>query len=81
MEGVWKNIEGDEKSLVNGLILVAAALVHYQKDEDEVCISIFRRALEKLQNSKGQYHNIDIDRIKKLVIEMIDSKEISSFLI
>jgi len=81
LEGVWKNIEGDEKSLVNGLILVAAALVHYQKDEDEVCISIFRRALEKLQNSKGQYHNIDIDRIKKLVIEMIDSKEISSFLI
>ena len=81
LEGVWKTIEGDEKSLVNGLILVAAGLVHYQKDEDDVCISIFKRALEKLKNSEGQYHNIDVDRIKKLVIEMINNKEIFSFVI
>jgi len=81
LEGVWKTIDGDEKKLVNGLILVAAGLVHYQKDEDDVCISIFRRALEKLENAKGKYHNIDIDRIKKLVIEMINSKEIFSFVI
>ena len=44
LEGVWKSIDGDEKKLVNGLILVAAGLVHYQKDEDETCISIFNRA-------------------------------------
>ena len=81
LEGVWKTIDGDEKKLVNGLILVAAGLVHYQKDEDDVCISIFKRALEKLENAKGKYYNIDIDRVKKLVIEMINSKEIFSFLI
>ena len=81
LEGVWKTIDGEEKKLVNGLILVAAGLVHYQKDEDDTCISIFKRALEKLQNSKGMYHKIDIDRIKKLVIEMINSKEIFSFVI
>jgi hypothetical protein len=66
-EGVWKNCDGDEKSLVQGLILVAAGLVHYQKDEDTICISIFNRALEKLENSNGQYHNIDIEKIKKTV--------------
>ena len=81
LEGVWKTIDGDEKKLVNGLILVAAGLVHYQKDEDDTCISIFKRALEKLQNSKGTYHKIDIDRIKKLVTEMINSNEIFSFVI
>ena len=81
LEGVWKSIDGDEKSLVNGLILVAAGLVHYQKYEDDICISIFKRALDKLQNSKGKYHNIDIDRIKKLVINMINTKEIFSFMI
>ena len=32
----WKQIDGDEKKLVNGLILVAAGLVHYQKDEDQI---------------------------------------------
>jgi hypothetical protein len=81
LEGVWKNCNGDEKFLVQGLILVAAGLVHYQKDEDYICISIFNRALEKLKNSSGNYHNIDIDKIKKTVTEMICSKNVSSFLI
>ena len=77
----WKNCDGNEKFLVQGLILVAAGLVHYQKDEDAICISIFNRALEKLENSNGQYYNIDIDKIKKTVTEMINSKDVSSFLI
>ena len=81
LEGVWKNCDGDEKFLVQGLILVAAGLVHYQKDEDSICISIFNRALEKLENSNGQYYNIDINKIKKTVNEMIISKDVSSFLI
>ena len=73
--------DGDEKFLVQGLILVAAGLVHYQKDEDGICISIFNRALAKLEKSSGKYHNIDIDKIKKTVTYMINSKEVSSFLI
>ena len=81
LEGVWKNCDGYEKFLVQGLILVAAGLVHYQKDEDTICISIFNRALEKLENSNGEYYNIDIDKIKKTITEMINSKDVSSFLI
>ena len=81
LEAVWKNCDGNEKFLVQGLILIAAGLVHYQKDEDDICLSIFRRALEKLENSNDKYHNIDIDKIKKIVTGMINSKEVSSFLI
>ena len=40
-----------EKDLVQGIILVAAAFVHHQKFEDDICSSIFSRALEKLNNS------------------------------
>ena len=80
-EGVWKNCDGNEKFLVQGLILVAAGLVHYQKDEDSICVSIFNRALEKLENSSGNYYNIDIDKIKKTINEMINSKDVTSFLI
>ena len=65
--------------LINGLILVAAALVHYQKDEDDTCISIFNRALEKLDTSNGMYYEIDVDRVKLLVQDMIKSKKISTF--
>ena len=79
LEGVWKQIAGDEKKLVNGLILVAAGLVHYQKDEDDTCISIFNRALEKLEISNGIYHEIDVDRVKSLVQDMIKTKKISTF--
>ena len=68
-----------KKKLVNGLILVAAALVHYQKDEDDTCISIFNRALEKLDTSNGMYYEIDVDRVKLLVQDMIKSKKISTF--
>ena len=81
LEGVWKNCDGNEKFLVQGLILVAAGLVHYQKDEDSICISIFNRALEKLENSSGNYYDIDIDKIKEIITEMINSKNVSSFLI
>ena len=81
LEGVWKSIDGDEKKLVNGLILVAAGLVHYQKDEDETCISIFNRALEKLQYSSGMYYKIDVDRVKSLVLDMIKTKKIFTFAI
>ena len=79
LEGVWKQIDGDEKKLVNGLILVAAGLVHYQKDEDDTCISIFSRALNKLETSNGMYHKIDVDRVKLLVQNMITTREISTF--
>ena len=81
LEGVWKQIAGDEKKLVNGLILVAAGLVHYQKDEDDTCISIFNRALDKLETSNGLYHEIDVDRVKSLVLDMIKTKKISTFAI
>jgi len=79
LESVWKNIIDEEKRLVNGLILVAAGLVHYQKDEDDICISIFNRALEKLHNSSGVYHHIDVDRIKSFLLDMIKTKKISTF--
>ena len=81
LEAVWKNCTGNEKFLVQGLILVAAGLVHYQKYEDDICISIFNRALAKLENSNGKYHDINIDKIKETITKMINSKDVSSFLI
>ena len=44
-EGVWKGCYEGEKDLVQGIILAAAGLVHYQKSEDTICLSIFGRAL------------------------------------
>ena len=80
LEGAWKQSKDNEKELILGLILVAAALVHYQKAEDEICLSVFGRALEKLHDKSGKYSGINIDHVKQKVIEMLDKKEISTFM-
>jgi hypothetical protein len=74
LEGVWKRSSGLEKDLLNGLILIAAALVHDQKNEKEICISILDSATRKLCGIHGNYYEIDMDliknNIKKILIEM-----------
>ena len=80
LEGAWKISNGEEKELIQGLILVAAALVQYQKAEDDICLSVLGRALEKLHDKSGQYCRINVDDVKQKVIEMLDKKEIFTFI-
>ncbi|NOJ28977.1 MAG: DUF309 domain-containing protein [Nitrososphaeraceae archaeon] len=75
LENVWKKSFGDEKILLNGIILIAAAFVHFQKDENDVCLSILNRAFNKLRNFEGKYYGIDIDRINDIVNNDILSKK------
>lgn len=79
MEGAWKQCTGSEKELIQGLILIAAAFVHYQKDENKICLSVLARAFKKLDNKSGKYHGVDVDSTKLKVIEMIDKKAITTF--
>ena len=81
LEGVWKGASGNEKSVLNGIILVAAAFVHDEKDEPEVCLSILERARKKLEGTGGKYHGIDIDRTKDRISEIINSGKITRFTI
>jgi len=81
LECVWKKAYGDEKDLLNGLILVAAALVHYQKNEKDIALSIMRRALKKLTAANEKYFGIDVVSIKSQVSEMVKSSTIQNFTI
>ena len=81
LEGVWKKAYGDEKDLLNGLILVAAAFVHYQKNEKDIALSIMRRALKKLTTVNEKYFGIDVVSIKSQVSEMVKSSTIRTFTI
>ncbi|MDE1862170.1 MAG: DUF309 domain-containing protein [Thaumarchaeota archaeon] len=81
LEGVWKSTYEGEKDLVQGIILVAAALVHHQKAEDGICLSILVRAMEKLTGATGAYHGIDVDKFKKTVAKMIENRDIRAFAI
>ena len=76
LEGVWKKSAGKEKQLLNGLILVAAAFVHYQKNESKIALSIMTRALEKLRLANGNYFQINVDSLKQEIGRILKSNTI-----
>lgn len=74
LEVVWKQAEGDEKKLLNGVILVAAALVHFQKGENEICMNILKRADDKIKSGKEEeYYRIKLDSLKENLRKIIDT--------
>ena len=78
-EGVWKKCFGREKELVQGIILIAVAFAHAQKDELSIGIGMLSRALEKLGASPSTYHSIDVDRIRNKAIKMQETKSLAIF--
>ena len=78
-EGAWKKCYGKEKSLVQGIILVAVAFAHSQKNDADIGINMFGRALDKIGDFRGLYHNIDVDRIRKKITAMRHSGEMALF--
>jgi uncharacterized protein len=79
LESVWKNAHHEDRDLLNGIILVAAAFVHDEKDEYSICIAILSRAMEKLSQAKGLYFEMNLDEIKKLVLRIIETGKIERF--
>jgi len=79
LESVWKDAHHEEKDLLNGIILIAAAFVHDEKDESSICIAILSRAMKKLSNARGLYFGMDLDVIKRLVSQIIETRKVKRF--
>ena len=79
LEGVWKKCYGKEKELVQGIILLAVAFAHRQKDESSIGLGMLGRALEKLGDSPAVYGNIDVNRIRNKIKEMQSTKDLAIF--
>jgi len=79
LEGVWKKCYGREKELVQGIILLAVAFAHSQKNDYLIGLGMLSRVLEKLGNSPALYHNIDVDRIRRKIIDMKKSNTLTRF--
>jgi hypothetical protein len=77
LETVWKDSEGQSKSLLNGLILVDAAYVHFQKGENTIFFSILNRSLEKFKNYSGDFYDINMELLLKNINNIILTKKIS----
>jgi len=71
LESAWRGATGEEKEILQGVILIAAALVHWQKNEKDVALSVIKRALDKLAAHSGDYFGIDIAALKSKVNELL----------
>jgi hypothetical protein len=66
LEQIWRReSKGEEKEVQQGIILAASAYVHYQKNEDDVCIGMIPKALSKLDGwHEKVYYMINIENLK-----------------
>jgi predicted metal-dependent hydrolase len=71
LEVAWRKAEADEKEILQGIILLAAALVHLQKDEPSIALSVMTRASAELERHTGDYHGINISEIRRRVSAML----------
>ena len=78
LEQAWQPSEGIERDAIQSIILTAAAFVHYQKGEEEICISILRRARTKMAPAEA-YEKIDLESIGKNIDEILHSEKIHLF--
>jgi uncharacterized protein len=81
LEYVWKNSTGTEKEILNGIILIAAAFVHDEKDEQDICVSILHRAKRKLDRTSDKYYGIDMTKIVEALSEINNTGHVRRFTI
>ena len=79
LESVWRPAKGEEKSLVQAMILVCAALVHEQRGERHVALGMYRRALPQIAWPEGRYNGIDIPRLRLNVERSLEKGELPPF--
>ena len=78
LEQIWHPAKGAEREIIQGLILTAAALVHHQKSEDDVCLTMLKKALERL-GSRQAYEGIDLRRVRDSIERRLESKRPGPF--
>ena len=79
LEAAWRRSSGSEKEILQGIILLAAALVHLQKSEQNIALSVMKRAYEKLEKYDGEHFGIILSPLKERVTGMISSGQPTFF--
>ena len=76
LEGLWKELKGSEKELVQGLIIAAAALVHVQKNEPNPVWKMLADALRRLKNQPEKYLGWDVKTFRDHFARVVDARKI-----
>jgi hypothetical protein len=79
LESLWRVAEGDEKLLLQGLILVCAAFVHEQKGEEAVAMGVAKRALPLLRWDQTTYNGVDIALLRVRLSDTVAAGKLNLF--
>ena len=79
LEGIWRQRSGQEKSLLQGIILLCAAFVHHQKGEESVAQGVLRRALAQLDFPQPEYGGFDVRRLHEQSDQMLKRSQFEPF--
>ncbi|HUI00922.1 MAG TPA: DUF309 domain-containing protein [Nitrososphaerales archaeon] len=79
LEPLWRSTTGQERKLVQAIILVCAAQVHEQRDERDVALGIYRRALPQIAWIKRDYQGINVAMLRRNVERSITKGELPPF--
>ncbi len=78
LEQAWHVSKGVERDAIQSIILTAAAFVHYQKGEEDICLSILRRARAKMASVKN-YETLDFEALERNIDGILGSETIRLF--
>jgi uncharacterized protein len=78
LEQLWRVSKSLERDTLQGLILTAAAFVHYQRGEDKVCLSVLQRARDKIPEA-AIMDSVDLEWIRISIDTILKSKQIRPF--
>jgi len=70
LEAAWRTATGVEREILQGIILLAASLVHLQKDEADISLSIMKRGNVRLPQ-QGELYGVDLAKLKQRVDEVL----------
>lgn len=81
LEGLWRQKQGDEKRLLQGIILICAAFVHHQKGEDDVAVRVLDRSAKLLASPLLEYGPLDLPRMRNEVQLILKTHRLTRFTI
>jgi hypothetical protein len=77
LEGLWRQKQGEEKRVLQGIILVCAAYVHHQKAEEGVALGVLGRGARMLELPTKEYGSINLSTIRNKIRRMLETGTIS----
>ena len=79
LEGLWRQKQGGEKRVLQGMILVCAAFVHHQKGEEEVALSVLRRGAKMLESPPNDTGVLNMSMIRNKTLRVLETGKMAGF--